>query len=233
MKMSACAREVPDFPEHGFLACGLRTRTSRMRVRSNLLLAVLFSVAAVLLLAGALLPVRYAATARVLTPPPPFDSAGFAAKAAAYDVTVGAEGASRVLSVQRVAADPARAAATVNAFLRAHASAGMLVIDEASMPFAPRGPGPQMRAALAVTGLLLLFFIFKTRLKSKKRSEAPDRSVVRHALRFAQLGQKTLLVDTGTKFRVVLSGDAAAALGPELKILASLAGGALIVARTL
>jgi hypothetical protein len=55
--------------------------------------------------------------------------------------------------------------------------------------------------------------------------------VVRHAIRLAQLGQKTLLVDTGSKFRVVLSDAAAAALAPELKILASLAGGALLVAR--
>ena len=106
----------------------------------------------------------------------------------------------------------------------------MLVLDEASVPFAPQGPGPHMRMALGAAGLLLLVFpIFI--LKSKSRSRAPDRSVVRHALRFAQLGQKTLLVDTGSKFRVVLSDEAAAALEPELKILASLAGGALLVAR--
>jgi len=109
---------------------------------------------------------------------------------------------------------------------------GMLVIDEASVPFAPRGPGPPMRVALGVAALLLLafpIFIFR----SKSRSQAPDRSVVRHAIRFAQLGQKTLLVDTGTRFRVVLSDEAAAALAPELEILARLAGGALLVARQL
>jgi hypothetical protein len=203
-----------------------------MRVRSSLLLAVLLSAAAVLL-AAALVPARYAATARVLSPRPPFDPAAFAAKAVAYDLAVGAESGSRVLSVQRVGADPARAAAAVNAFLRAHASEGMLVIDEASVPFAPRGPGAQMRTALGVVGLLFLVFPVLVIFKLKSRSKAPDRSVVRHALRFAQLGQKTLLVDTGTKFRVVLSSEAAAALRPELEILARLAGGALIVARTL
>jgi len=202
-----------------------------MRVRSSLLLAVSLSIAAVLL-AGALLPARYAATARVLLPRPPFDSSAFVAKAEAYGMTAGAEAGSRVLRVQHVAADPARAAAAANEFLRAHASKGMLVLDEASVPFAPQGPGPQMRMALGVTGLLLLVLPILV-LKSKSTSKGPDRSVVRHALRFARLGQRTLLVDTGTKFRVVLSNDAAAALEPDLKILASLAGGALIVARQL
>jgi hypothetical protein len=65
----------------------------------------------------------------------------------------------------------------------------------------------------------------------KSRSQTEDRLVVRQALRFAQLGQKTLLVDTGAKFRVVLSTDIAVALRPRLRILARLAGGALVVAR--
>jgi hypothetical protein len=199
-----------------------------MRLRSSLLLGVLVVAAA--LLAAALLPVRYAASARVLSPRPPFDPAAFAVAAEAYGVTVGGEAGSRVLVVEHVGADPARAASAVNAFLRARASERMLVIDEASVPFAPQGPGPRMKAAAGVAGLLLLafsVFIFR----SKSESPAPERSVVRQALRFAQLGQKTLLVDTGTRFRVVLSRDAAAALEPELKILANLAGGALVVAR--
>jgi hypothetical protein len=90
-----------------------------------------------------------------------------------------------------------------------------------------------MRTAFAVAALALVIFPFLAFFKVKSRSKAPDREVVQYALRFAQLGQKTLIVDTGTKFRVVLSRDAASALGPELQILASLAGGALIVARTL
>jgi hypothetical protein len=221
--------EVPDYSKGTPLARSLRANAPRMRVRSSLLIAALLSLAAVSL-AGALLPVRYTATARVLLPRQPFDSAAFVAKATAYDMAAGAQAGSRVLSVRHVAADPAVAAAAVNAFLHAHAAEGMLVLDEASVPFAPRGPGPRMRFALAAAGLLLLVlppFIFR----SRRRSPAPDRSVVRHAIRLAQLGQKTLLVDTGTKFRVVLSDAAAAALEPEIKILASLAGGALRVAR--
>jgi hypothetical protein len=200
-----------------------------MRARRSLVFALLLPLAA-LLLAGALLPVRYEATARVLLPPQ-FDAAAFADRAAAYDVTVDAGSRSRVLSLHHAAADPARAAAAVNAFLGAHVTERMLVIDEASVPFASLGPGPRMRAGLAVTAiaLLLLAVLFKV----KRGSKAPDREVVQYALRFAQLGQKTLIVDTGSKFRVVLSGDAAAALEPELEILASLAGGALTVARTL
>jgi hypothetical protein len=202
-----------------------------MRVRSSLPLAGLFLVAAVLL-AAAMLPERYAATARVLAPPPPFDPAAFAAKAAGFDMTVGAHSGSRILSVQHAGADPRRAASAVNAFLRARAADGMLVIDEAPVPFAPQGPGLRMRAALGAAGLLLLVLpIFI--LTSRSESTAPERSLVRYAIRLAQLGQKTLLVDTGGRFRVVLSGEAAAALGPELKILAQLAGGTLVVARQL
>jgi hypothetical protein len=202
-----------------------------MRTRRSLVLALLLPLAA-LLLAAALLPVRYEATARVLLPRQ-FDATVFADKAAAYDVTVDAESRSRVLSLRHAAADPARAAAAVNAFLRAHVTERMLVIDDASVPLASLGPGPQMRAGLAVAAIALLVFMFVALFKVKSASKAPDREVVQYALRFAQLGQKTLIVDTGTKFRVVLSGDTAAALKPELEILASLAGGALTVARTL
>ena len=200
-----------------------------MRARSSLSLAVLFLVAAGLL-GGALLPERYASTARVLAPPPPFDPAAFAAKAQAFDMTVGAQAGSRVLSVQHIDDDRARAASAVNAFLRECAANGMLIIDEASVPFAPRSPRPWIRAALAAAGLLVFalpIFI----LKSKGAGKAPPRSLVRHAIRLAQLGQKTLLVDTGSRFRVVLSEEAAAALSPKLKILTKLAGGALVVAR--
>jgi hypothetical protein len=158
--------------------------------------------------------------------------AAFADKAAAHEMTIEAQSRSRVLSLRHAATDPARAAAAVNAFLRAQAPQEMLVIDEASVPFASLGSGPRMRGGLVAMALLLLVFSFVFFFKVKKGSKAPDREVVRYALRFAQLGQKTLIVDTGTRFRVVLSGDAAATLRPDLQILASLAGGALIVART-
>jgi hypothetical protein len=205
-----------------------------MRVRPALLLAVLLPLAAALL-GAALLPVHYEATARVLVPRQPFDASAFADKAAAYDIAVSAEARSRVLSLRHAAADPARAAAEVNDFLRTHVPQGMLVIDDASVPFVSREPWQQARATLGAAGLLLLIFpaLFLLFFGRKTESKAPDREVVQYALRFAQLGQKTLLVDTGTRFRVVLSSDAAAALGPDLQILASLAGGALTVARTL
>jgi hypothetical protein len=202
-----------------------------MRVRPQLLFAVLLPLV-VVLLAAALLPVRYEAIARVLLPRQ-LDAAAFADKAAAYGMTVGAESGSRVLSLRHAAADPVRAAEEVNGFLRAHVPQGMLVIDEASAAFATVGPKPRLRAAFAAAALALLVFPFLVFFKIKRRSKAPDREVVRYALRFAQLGQQTLIVETGTRFRVVLSRDAAAALGPELQILASLAGGALIVARAL
>ncbi len=201
-----------------------------MRTRRSLVLAILLPLAAVLF-AAALLPVRYEATARVLLPRQ-FDAAAFADSAAAYDVAVDTESRSRVLGLRHAAADPARAAAAVNAFLRAHVTEGVLVIDEASVPFASLGPGSQMRAGLAGAAVALLIFSFVVLFKVKSE-KAPEREVVQYALRVAQLGQKTLIVDTGSKFRVVLSGDAAAALEPRLEILASLAGGALTVARTL
>lgn len=202
-----------------------------MRTRRSLVLALVLTLAA-LLLAAALLPARYEATARVLLPWQ-FDAATFAGKAAAYDLAVDAASRSRVFSLRHAAADPALAAAAVNAFLRAHITEGMLIVDEASVPFASQGPGPQARAGLVVAAVALLIFAFAVLFKVRSASKAPDREVVQYALRFAQLGQKTLIVDTGTRFRVVLSGDAAAALEPELEILASLAGGALTVARTL
>src|SRR5712671_3475956 len=173
MTMPARLREVPDSYAHHPMACTLRAWFG-MRARRSLVFALLLPLAA-LLLAGALLPVRYEATARVLLPPQ-FDAAAFADRAAAYDVTVDARSRSRVLSLHHAAADPARAAAAVNAFLGAHVTERMLVIDEASVPFASLGPGPRMRAGLAVTAiaLLLLAVLFKV----KRGSKAPDREVV-------------------------------------------------------
>lgn len=221
--------EVPDFPARPAAACTLRARF-RMRTRRSLVLAILLLLAA-LLLAATVLPVRYEATARVLLPLQ-IDAAAFADAAAAYDVAVDAGSRSRVLSLRHAAADPARAAGAVNAFLRARVSEGMVIVDEANVPFASLGPGRQTRAGLAGAAVALCIFVLAL-FKRKSASKAPEREVVRYALRFAQLGQKTLLVETGTRFRVVLSGDAAAALEPELEILARLAGGALTVARTL
>jgi hypothetical protein len=56
-------------------------------------------------------------------------------------------------------------------------------------------------------------------------AQLPSRSVVQLAIRLAQRGQRTLLVESGSRLRLVHSGS------PHLKVLAALAGGALLVAR--
>jgi hypothetical protein len=77
--------------------------------------------------------------------------------------------------------------------------------------------------AALFAGLPLLFF-------GRKRRDGPiDRSAVRLALRLARLGQRTMLVETGARVRVVTLQEAAQ--GPQLQYVAALAGGALILAR--
>jgi hypothetical protein len=51
---------------------------------------------------------------------------------------------------------------------------------------------------------------------------------VRLALRIAGYGEKVVLVESGTNIRIERPG---ATRRPELQVLASLAGGALVVAR--
>ncbi len=77
--------------------------------------------------------------------------------------------------------------------------------------------------AALFAGLPLLFF------GRKGRDGPADRSAVRLALRLAKLGQRTLLVETGARVRVVTLQEAAQ--GPRLQYVAALAGGALILAR--
>jgi hypothetical protein len=66
------------------------------------------------------------------------------------------------------------------------------------------------------------------RVFARERPAPPSRSAVRLALRIARYGEKVVLVDTGTNIRIERPG---ATRRPELQILASLAGGALVVAR--
>lgn len=63
----------------------------------------------------------------------------------------------------------------------------------------------------------------------RRRRTAPlSRPAVRLALRIARYGEKIVLVDTGTTIRIEPAG---AARWPDLQVLGSLAGGALVVAR--
>jgi hypothetical protein len=65
-------------------------------------------------------------------------------------------------------------------------------------------------------------------LFARKPPAAPSRSAVRLALRIAGYGEKVVLVESGTNIRIERPG---ATRRPELQVLASLAGGALVVAR--
>ena len=61
----------------------------------------------------------------------------------------------------------------------------------------------------------------------RKGAPPPSRSAVRLALRIAAYGEKVVLVDTGTNIRLEHAG-----LGrPDLQILGTRAGGALLIAR--
>jgi hypothetical protein len=66
------------------------------------------------------------------------------------------------------------------------------------------------------------------RFFARKRAAPLSRSAVRLALRIARYGEKIVLVDTGSSIRIE---PAAAARRPDLQVLGSLAGGALVVAR--
>jgi hypothetical protein len=65
-------------------------------------------------------------------------------------------------------------------------------------------------------------------LLGRKRTDPPSRSAVRLALRIAAYGERVVLVDTGTSIRLERAG---ADCRQDLNILASRAGGALLIAR--
>jgi hypothetical protein len=66
------------------------------------------------------------------------------------------------------------------------------------------------------------------RIFGRKRAAPLSRSAVQLALRIARYGEKVVLVDTGSSIRIE---PAAAARRPDLQVLGSVAGGALVVAR--
>ena len=83
-----------------------------------------------------------------------------------------------------------------------------------------------LSGALLLAGLPLLPL-----LRRRSAHQGPvDRSAVRLALRLAQLGQRTLLVETGARMRVVTLQEAAR--GPQLQYIGARSNGALILART-
>ena len=179
----------------------------------------------VIFLTLAFLPERYAAVARVLLPPAHSDIGPFVVKAATFDMSVSGEPGSRVLAIEHWAPEPRAAADAVNAFIGSQLTAEMTVIDAAPVPYAPVGPGKSLRTFYAVFGFVLFALNFSFR---KPRPKIFDRSLVRHALRFARHGEKTLLVETGGRLVLARELDA----GARLKILATFFGGSLVLART-
>ena len=83
-------------------------------------------------------------------------------------------------------------------------------------------------AGLALGGGLALA-LGPALLRRRSGAGTPSRGVVQLAIRLAQRGQRILLVETGS--RLCLARPEHAEL-PNLRILASLAGGALVVARS-
>ena len=184
------------------------------------------AIAGVIFTTLALAPVRYAAIARVLLPQAYGDIGPFVVKAAVLDMSVSGEPGSRILSIEHWDADPQEAAAAVNAFLRDRLPADLTVVDQAAVPYRPIGPGKAMRLVYGVLAVLFFTAMFFRR-RAQPRS---DRPLVRHALRFARSGEKTVLVEANG--RLMLSRNAfSESANPEYRILATLLGGALIIAR--
>jgi hypothetical protein len=112
-------------------------------------------------------------------------------------------------------------------------------LQAASLQMRPRVILPLAVAAAVVGAALLLNGILPGAAllagaplllaRRRKRAGPLDRSAVRLALRLAKVGQRTLLVETGSRVRVVRMQDAAD--GPRLQYIAALANGALILAR--
>ena len=138
------------------------------------------AVVAALLLAAALsaiLPRKYAASARVLIPPQAGDIGPLANLAASRDISVSTNGASRLALVSYVSSDPRTAASVVNDFVAAHTRKPMVVIDRASVPREP--VSPSMAATLgygAAAGLALgLGLVLIRQRRISAATPAPER----------------------------------------------------------
>jgi len=177
-------------------------------------------VLGLLALAAAALPAQHSASARVLLP------AGAAAQAlgelaAARGMTLDTHGASRIADVRRAGAEPAAAARELGEFVRSLAPEGVILVDEPSVG----ARWPALRPGLLGAGFFLTFVSILLFVKAKTR-RIPDRKVVREAVLLAQRGHRTLLVERGARFRVVIV-DKRADLG-DLQVLARPSHGALV-----
>lgn len=204
-----------------------RDTRHRMRTGMSAWPRIASALAAVVFLTLALAPVRYAAVARVLLPPGRSDIGPFVVKAATFDMSVSGEPGSRVLAIEHWGVEPRAAADAVNAFVASRLEEGMTLIDEAPVPFTQVGPGTGLRLVYGFLAAALLAGCF---VRTKKTFPS-ERSLIRHALRFVRNGEKAMLIDTGEEMRVVLSREAAQPAAPQLRILATFAGGRLVVAR--
>lgn len=160
---------------------------------------------AVACLSVAALPPGYVATARVFLPPQ-------------------ADGKSRIREIREEAGDAHAAAQRVGERMQSMLDKKTIVLDE---PAVSEQRGYRW---LAGPGLAFLLLFLKQFFAARaRRARVPDRSVVREAIMLAQRGHKTALVDNGARFRVVLADNAPDR--EELRVLARLAGGALVLAR--
>ncbi|HEX5477111.1 MAG TPA: hypothetical protein VFX09_04580, partial [Burkholderiales bacterium] len=156
--------------------------------RNSPLGAVCLALSALLaggLLAECALPRQYTATARVLLAPASGAQRSLLARMQALDISVRANGESRVLKVQFASSDPRRASERLNRFVRALAQrdAQVRVIDEASVPYSPRRSAPALKCALLVASLSLLSLGIALRRQGGTARDAPPlpRSTVRAA----------------------------------------------------
>src|SRR6185295_9851926 len=88
----------------------LAPRLGARALRARTALGAILLLGALLFAMAALVPSRYVAVARVLTPPMPFDAGPLAARASSQDISVSGERGSRVLSLEHTAPEPRAAA---------------------------------------------------------------------------------------------------------------------------
>jgi hypothetical protein len=138
------------------------------------------AVLAALVLAAALnalLPKKYAASARILVPAQAGEIAPLASLAATRDISVSTKGSSRLALVSYVSSDPRTAASVVNDFVAAHARRPIVVIDRASVSREPVSPDLLTNLAYgAAAGLALgLGLVFFRQKRLQAAMPAPQR----------------------------------------------------------
>lgn len=201
----AAWREVIDFAWERPLACTLQGGSLVSRAATRPAVALAWAALAFLLLGLGSQPLQYVSTAQVLLP-----------------AQQGA--ASRIRTLRHAAADPVSAANATDLELRAAAAGDAQILAGASV-VAEAGK----RWMLVPGALLLAMLLAGWYAAWKKSRRVPDRAVVRDAIMLAQRGHKTALVHSSAGFRVVLADNAPDR--QDLKVLARLSGGALVLAR--